>query len=58
MIFKPYHDVETGCTAYLFGCGRLGKCALVDAHEEDVDAYLDFAASKGMRVTNVIESVP
>src|SRR5690606_4464021 len=36
MIFKPYYYFETGCAAYLFGCGGLGKCAVVDAHEEDV----------------------
>jgi hydroxyacylglutathione hydrolase len=56
MIFKPYYYFETGCAAYLFGCGSLGKCAVVDAHEEDVDAYAAFAASKGMRVTHVIDT--
>jgi glyoxylase-like metal-dependent hydrolase (beta-lactamase superfamily II) len=56
MIFKPYHYFETGCAAYLFGCGGLGKCAVVDAHEEDIDAYLAFAASKGMRITHVIDT--
>jgi hydroxyacylglutathione hydrolase len=56
MIFKPYYYFETGCAAYLFGCGTLGKCAVVDAHEEDIDAYVDFAASKGMRITHVIDT--
>ena len=56
MIFRPYHYFETGCAAYLFGCGSLGKCAVVDAHEEDVDAYVAFAASKGMRITHVIDT--
>jgi hypothetical protein len=51
MIFRPYHDFETGCAAYLFGCGTLGQCAVVDAHEEDLDAYVRFAESKGMRIT-------
>jgi hypothetical protein len=46
MIFKPYYYFETGCAAYLFGCGGLGKCAVVDAHEHDVDAYLAFAAPR------------
>ena len=41
MIFKPYYYFETGCAAYLFGCGSLAKCAVVDAHEEDVDAFLE-----------------
>lgn len=56
MIFKPYYRFQTGCAGYLFGCGGLGKCAVVDAHEEDVDAYVDFAASKGMRITHVIDT--
>jgi glyoxylase-like metal-dependent hydrolase (beta-lactamase superfamily II) len=56
MIFKPYYYFETGCAAYLFGCGGLGKCAVVDAHEEDVDAYVAFAESKGMRITHVIDT--
>jgi len=56
MIFRPYHYFETGCAAYLLGCGTVGKCAVVDAHEEDVDAYLAFAASNGMRITHVIDT--
>jgi glyoxylase-like metal-dependent hydrolase (beta-lactamase superfamily II) len=56
VIFKPYYYFETGCAAYLFGCGSLGKCAVVDAHEEDVDAYIAFAESKGMRITQVIDT--
>ena len=56
MIFKPYYYFDTGCAAYLFGCGSLGKCAVVDAHECDLDAYAEFAASKGMRITHVIDT--
>jgi glyoxylase-like metal-dependent hydrolase (beta-lactamase superfamily II) len=56
VIFKPYYYFETGCAAYLFGCGGLGVCAVIDAHEEDVDAYLAFAASKGMRITHVVDT--
>jgi hydroxyacylglutathione hydrolase len=56
VIFRPYHYFETGCAAYLFGCGSLGKCAVADAHEEDIDAYAEFAASKGMRITYVIDT--
>jgi glyoxylase-like metal-dependent hydrolase (beta-lactamase superfamily II) len=56
VIFKPYYYFETGCAAYLFGCGTLGQCAVVDAHEHDLDAYVDFAASKGMRITQVIDT--
>jgi hydroxyacylglutathione hydrolase len=56
MIFRPYYHFETGCAAYLFGCATLGRCAVVDAHEEDVDAYVAFAASKGMRITHAIDT--
>jgi hydroxyacylglutathione hydrolase len=56
VIFRPYYYFETGCAAYLFGCGSLGKCAVVDAHVEDVDAYLQFAASKGMTITHVLDT--
>ncbi len=56
MIFKPYYDFDRGCAAYLFGCGSAGKCAVVDAHVEDVGAYRAFAASKGMRITHVIDT--
>jgi hydroxyacylglutathione hydrolase len=56
MIFRPYHYFETGCAAYLFGCGGQGKCAVVDAHEEDVDEYARFAEAKGMRITRVIDT--
>jgi len=56
MIFKPYYYFETGCAAYVFGCGTLGKCAVVDPQEHDVDAYADFAASRDMRITHVIDT--
>lgn len=56
MIFKPYYYFETGCAAYLFGCGSVGKCAVVDPHERDVDAYVEFAESKSMRITHVIDT--
>jgi glyoxylase-like metal-dependent hydrolase (beta-lactamase superfamily II) len=56
MIFKPYHYFETGCAAYLFGCGGLGICAVVDAHTRDIDAYAEFAASKGMRISHVMDT--
>jgi hydroxyacylglutathione hydrolase len=56
VIVKAYQRFETGCAAYLLGCGSLGECAVVDPHEADVDDYLRFAALKGMRITRVIET--
>jgi glyoxylase-like metal-dependent hydrolase (beta-lactamase superfamily II) len=56
MIFKPFYYFDTGCAAYVFGCGTLGLCAVVDPQERDVDSYADFAAAKGMRITHVIDT--
>lgn len=56
MIFKPYYAFETGCASYLLGCGGLGKCAVVDPHEDDIEAYVAFAASKGMQITHAIDT--
>lgn len=56
MFFKPFHDFDTGCASYLFGCGTVGRCAVVDPQERDVEAYLSFAASKGMSITHVIDT--
>lgn len=56
MIFRPFCYYETGCAAYLLGCGTLGKCAVVDAHEKDVEAYISFARSKDMAITHVVDT--
>lgn len=56
MIFRPYYYSDIGCAAYVFGCGTLGKCTVVDARADDVDAYLTFAASKNMQITHVIDT--
>jgi len=56
MIFRPYYYFETGCAAYVFGCGTLGKCAVVDPHETDIEAYIAFAATKRMVITHVIDT--
>jgi glyoxylase-like metal-dependent hydrolase (beta-lactamase superfamily II) len=56
VIFRPYYYFDLGCAAYLFGCGTLGRSAVVDARVDDVEAYAAFAASKGMRITHVIDT--
>lgn len=56
MIFRPFHYFDTGCSAYLFGCGTVGQCAVVDPQERDVDAYLAFAEAKRMAITHVFET--
>jgi glyoxylase-like metal-dependent hydrolase (beta-lactamase superfamily II) len=56
MIFRPFYKFETGCAAYVFGCGGKGRCAVVDPQEQEVDAYVAFAAEKGMRITHVFDT--
>jgi hydroxyacylglutathione hydrolase len=56
VIFRPYFTYESGCASYLLGCGGLGRCAIVDPLERDIDAYLAFAEDKKMRITHVIET--
>ncbi len=56
MIFKPFYYFDSGCAAYVFGCGTMGKCAVVDPQERDIDAYVAFADAKGMRITHVIDT--
>jgi hydroxyacylglutathione hydrolase len=56
MIFRAFTYFDTGCAAYLFGCGTLGRCAVVDPRADDVPAYREFAAAKGMEITHVIDT--
>ena len=56
MIFRPFYYDDLGCAAYLFGCGTLGKCTVVDGRADDVDEYVAFAAAKNMRITHVIDT--
>jgi glyoxylase-like metal-dependent hydrolase (beta-lactamase superfamily II) len=56
MIFRPFYYFDRGCASYLFGCGSLGRCAVVDPRADDVDSYVAFASSKNMRITHVIDT--
>lgn len=56
MIFKPFYRDDTGCAAYVFGCGGVGVGAAVDPQERDVEAYAEFASAKGLRITHVIDT--
>ena len=56
MFFRPFFHDDSGCAAYVLGCGGLAQCAVVDAHEQDIQSYSDFASSKGMRITHVIDT--
>lgn len=56
MIFRPFYRFDTGCAAYVFGCGGKGMCVVVDPHLDDVAAYAAFAKDKGMRIVRVIDT--
>jgi hydroxyacylglutathione hydrolase len=56
VLFRPFYRFETGCAAYVFGCGGQGLACVVDPHEADVDSYITFAASKGLRITHVFDT--
>jgi len=56
MIFSPFYYFNTGCAAYVFGCGGLGLGAVVDPQLHDLDTYVGFAAAKGLRITHVIDT--
>jgi len=56
MFLRPFYRYETGCAAYVLGCATCAKCAVVDPREEDVRSYADFARSKGMQITHVIDT--
>jgi glyoxylase-like metal-dependent hydrolase (beta-lactamase superfamily II) len=56
MFFRPFYRFDTGCAAYVFGCGGRGVACVVDPHEADVDEYVRFAASKGMKLTHVFDT--
>jgi hydroxyacylglutathione hydrolase len=56
MIFRPFYYYDLGCAAYVFGCGTIGACAVIDPRADDVDAYIAFADARKMRITQVIDT--
>lgn len=56
MMFPPFYDFGTGCAAYVFGCGSLGRCAVVDPRDGENETYAVFERSKGMHITHVIDT--
>jgi glyoxylase-like metal-dependent hydrolase (beta-lactamase superfamily II) len=56
MIFRPYYYYDLGCAAYVFGCGTVGKGAVVDARADDIESYIAFANAKNLNLTHVIDT--
>lgn len=55
MIFQQMLQEQTGCAAYLVGCGSNGTCAIVDP-QLDPEPYLRAAKDRGLRITHVIDT--
>ncbi len=56
MILRSFLYEATACASYLFGCPSRGRLAVVDAHEELVDAYLEAAERAGKPIVAVFET--
>ena len=56
MIFRPFYYYDLGCASYLFGCGTVGRCAVVDPRADDVATYVAFASDKKMQIAQVIDT--
>lgn len=56
MIFRQLLNDDTACASYLFGCNTAGELAVVDAHADLVDDYLELAERQGSRITAVLET--
>ena len=56
MILRPFLYEPTSCASYLFACPSTGNLAVVDAHNELVDAYVETAERIGQPITAVFET--
>jgi hydroxyacylglutathione hydrolase len=56
MILRPFLYGETSCSSYLFGCTTHRRLAVLDPHEELVDAYLAAAREIGSAIVAALET--
>ena len=56
MILRPFLYDATSCASYLFGCTTHGALAVVDPHEDLVDAYLGAALDIGAPIVAAFET--
>jgi hydroxyacylglutathione hydrolase len=55
MYIQQFFIDGLGCASYLIGCEAQGVAAVVDP-DRDVQKYLDAAASRGLKITHIIET--
>jgi glyoxylase-like metal-dependent hydrolase (beta-lactamase superfamily II) len=56
VIFRQFLTEDTGCAAYLLGCGGRGVAAVVDPSHLDVERYLAFASARNLSITQVLDT--
>jgi glyoxylase-like metal-dependent hydrolase (beta-lactamase superfamily II) len=56
MVFRPFLYEPTACASYLFACPSTKRLAVVDAHVELVDAYVQAAERIGAPIVAVLET--
>jgi hydroxyacylglutathione hydrolase len=56
MLLRQFLYPGTACASYLFGCGTRSRLAVVDPHEELVEAYVDTARELGHPIVAVFET--
>lgn len=56
MFFRQLLNDETACASYLLGCKSRGELAVVDAHVDLVDTYVELAEAQGARIAAVLET--
>jgi glyoxylase-like metal-dependent hydrolase (beta-lactamase superfamily II) len=56
MILRPFLQDGTACASYVFGCLTKRTLAVVDAHAELVDSYLETAERAGAPIAAVFET--
>ena len=56
VFFRQFLNDEAACASYLFGCMTTGELAVVDAHIDLVDAYVEAAAAQGCRIEAILET--
>jgi hydroxyacylglutathione hydrolase len=55
VLFERFEDKGLSQYSYAVGCERASSLAIVDPRR-DVDAYLEFAAARHLRITHVLET--
>lgn len=55
MLFERFEDKGLAQYSYAVGCDACGQIAIVDPRR-DIDVYLEFASSRRLRITHVLET--